>query len=306
MSERVQAYFKITVAMMIVGSFVSLNKILTAHFPVFLVSEMRLFIGASIFIVLLIYREKRIPKVKGRDLLIMLLQALLGVFLFSVFLMYGLKLTTGIESGIITSVTPAVVGIISYYFLKEKLAWNQIGGIILSVIGTIVINVFGNVSNSNWSMHELFGNLLVLLAVIGEGVFLTCSKMISKELSSLAICTCIITFGALMFLPFALYEARQFDFTTVSLVDWGLVTYSGIIVTVLAVLLMNEGIKKIPGGTAAVFTGVMPISAVTVSCFILKETFYWYHAIGIVFVLLGILLISKQSRNRTYEKENVK
>lgn len=47
----------------------------------------------------------------------------MDVFLFNIFLLYGVKSTGAVESGIITSTTPAMVGIISFLFLKERGNW---------------------------------------------------------------------------------------------------------------------------------------------------------------------------------------
>ncbi len=95
-----------------------------------------------------------------------------------------------------------------------------------------------------------------------------------------------------MFLPLAIFEARAFDFSRATLADWIPVVYYGIVVTVVAFILWFRGLAKVPANTAAVFTGVWPVSAVLLSYIILKEQFVVSHLLGIACVLLGIGLIA--------------
>jgi len=294
MSVQQLAYLKLAFAMILVGGFIALNKMITTVFPIFLFSELRLGIAGIIFIMLLLWKEKKFSLPKGKDLLVLFFQSLVGVFLFSIFLLYGIRYTSAIESGIITSLTPAMVGVISYFILKEALNRFQISGIILAVAGTLSINIFGIASNATWSLYSLLGNLCILFAVFGEAVFVTFGKMVSSKISPLAISTIIICMGALMFLPLAIVDAQNFSFTEVTLFEWGLVFYSSVIVTVGAVLLMTQAVKELAGGSTAIFTAFMPISAVLVSYLFLGETIKWYHILGFSFVLCSIYLISKE------------
>jgi drug/metabolite transporter (DMT)-like permease len=280
--------------MAVIGSFVVSNKIIVKYFPVFLASELRLLVGAAILLFLLFRQEKKIPSLSKRDAGIFFIQSFIGVFLFSIFMLTGLNYTTALEAGIITSLTPAFVGLISYFFLKEVLDRKQLAGITLAILGTLFINVFGMRLNIGLSYNSLYGNLLITGAVIGEAVFITFGKLASKELSALTISAMMSTISAILFLPLALSDALAFNFSAVPGAIWLLVLYSGVIVTVWAVLLMNQSLTIIPSGTAAVFTAIMPISAVVLSCIILKETFYWYHLVGIFFTLAGVILITKK------------
>jgi drug/metabolite transporter (DMT)-like permease len=207
----------------------------------------------------------------------------------------GLKYTSAVEAGIITSLTPAFVGLISYFFLKEVLELKQIIGIALAITGTLLINLLEIHSNIDGSYNSLYGNLLITCAVIGEAVFITFGKLAAKELSALTISAMMSTISAMLFLPLAIYDALSFNFVAVPPAAWGLILYSGTIVTVGAVLLMNQSLTIIPAGNAAVYTAIMPISAVLLSCFFLNESFYWYHLMGILFTLSGLILITKKS-----------
>lgn len=289
------AYLELTIAMAIVGSSVVVGKLLIASFPVFLGAGLRFAIASTVLMPMLIGREKGIPPVTRKDWLFLFLQALTGVFLFSVLLLYGLKWTTAAESGIISSTTPAVLGLISFLFLKERLTWNKVIGIAFTLFGIIAINLIGATTSTERGANPLLGNLLIFGAVVCEALFTIFRKVVSEKVTPLTSATVMSVFGLLMFLPFAIYEARDFDFTHTTIGDWFPVAYYGIVVTVVAFILWFRGVSKVPASIAAVFTGVWPVSAVLLSYAVLKEQFVPSHLFGLICVLLGIGFISKES-----------
>ncbi|WP_342504933.1 DMT family transporter [Sporosarcina sp. FSL K6-2383] len=295
MNEQLIPRLKIILAMIIVGSSVVAGKLIVQSFPVFLASELR-FLVATIILVPILIKFEGFPSITKRDLLILFLQALSGVFLFNIFILYGLKITTAIESGIITSTIPAVTGVLAFFFLKEKLTKKVIIGILLAVLGTLTINIFGSFSVVERGTSPLFGNILIFGAVISEAFFIIFGKFIAQRVSPLAISTIVSIFGAVLFLPFALYEGNQFKFEEVSIEEWGLVFYFGIVVTVIAFILMYQGLSKVPASTAGVLTGVLPISSVILSVNILGEEITYTHLVGIVITLIAIYLIAKPEK----------
>src|SRR5436309_2453325 len=123
MRKNLIAYVELTGAMVIVGSNVVIGKVIAAGISVFIASALRFAIASLILLAILLKHAKGFPRLAKRDMLVMFLQSLAGNFLYSIFLLYGLKFTTAAESGIISGTMPAVVGLIAFLFLRERLAW---------------------------------------------------------------------------------------------------------------------------------------------------------------------------------------
>ncbi|EWH23133.1 DMT family transporter [Bacillus haynesii] len=289
MRNPISVYFSLALAMAIVGSSVVVGKLMVKTIPVFLSSGIRFFIAAAVLMILLFWIEKGFPALSKKDVFVLLLQSFTGVFLFSICMLYGVKLTTGMESGIITSTTPMAVGVLAFFLLKEKIEKRMAAGIVLAVIGVLAINLFGAGGQAG-SSFALMGNLLIAAAVIGEAMFTLLAKLLSPHISALAISAFVSLFGFLFFLPFAVIEAVSFDFSGPGLLDWSYVLYYALIVTVLAFYLWYNGVTKVPAGVSGIFTSVLPVSAVVLSGVILKEQFTFVHLIGIVFVIAGIFV----------------
>ncbi|MFP3918774.1 DMT family transporter [Lysinibacillus telephonicus] len=293
MNENLVPSLKIMLAMIIVGSSVIVGKLIVQSFPVFLGAELRFLIATIILVPLMIILEG-FPSISKQDLLILFLQAFFGVFLFNIFMLYGLTITTAMEGGIITSTAPAITGAIAFLFLKEKLGKNVILAISLAIFGTLIINFTESISTVGNS--SLIGNLLIFCSVICESLFIIFGKFVAERVSPLAISTIVSIFGAVLFLPFSLYEGSQFNFGEVSVLEWGLVFYSGIVVTVIAFILMYQGVSKIPASTVGVLTCVLPISSVILSIVILGEKMTFTHLIGICLILIAIYLIARPEK----------
>ena len=294
--KQVTAYFELALARIIVGSSVVFGKLAIANFPVFLASEIRFIISCLILVSLLYKFEGGLKGITPKEWLLLFLQALTGTFLFNVLLLYGLKFTSATEGGIITSTTPAVVGVISFLFLKERLTTKKGIGITLTVLGILALDVLGNAIEGERGSLPLLGNLLIFGAVLGESLFIIFQKILSKTVSPLATATVVSLWGLLMFLPVSIYEAGSFDFSITRPLDWLAIVYLAVFLTVIAFLLWFHGVTYVPASTAAVFTGFMPISGVLLSYLILQEPFSWTHILGVLCVLLGIGFITRPDR----------
>ncbi|MCJ2165750.1 MULTISPECIES: DMT family transporter [unclassified Pseudodesulfovibrio] len=291
MSQKSYAYINLSLAMILVGSSVVAGKIMVAELPIFLASALRFILALAILIPIVFMREGGLPRISRRSWLMIAGQSLCGSFLFTVFLLYGLTLTGPASAGIITSTTPACMGIIAWFFLKDRPSTRTGLGILLSVLGVLVINLVQG--NGVTGANPLAGNLLVLCAVIFESLFLLIRKTVPEPLSPLAVSTIISLFGLLWFLPMGVIEAVSTDFTAISMTGWLVVLYYGAFVTVLAYLFWFAGITRVSPSTAGVFTAIMPVSALVLSALILDEPLGWQQLTGCGCVLGGIVLISK-------------
>jgi drug/metabolite transporter (DMT)-like permease len=273
----------------LVGSLVVVGKVISAGFPIFLASAIRSLIGVGVLLPLLLWQEGCLPRITWRDAWHLFLVAFTGVFLFSIFLLYGLRQTSATEGGIIISTAPALLGLFAFVFMGERFTLARGLAIGLAVLGMIVLRVAGEAEGASGSWT---GNLLVFGATIGEALFTALGKPIVRKLPALAIATYVTTFGLVMFTPMALWEVRTFDFTAVPLIAWLPIVYYGVFVTAGAFLLWYWAIARVPASTAAVFLGILPISGVALSYGLLSEQFRWSHLVGLAAVLAGIACVT--------------
>ncbi|MBN1121196.1 MAG: DMT family transporter [Anaerolineae bacterium] len=293
--ERVVTYLKLAGAMALVGTYIVVAKPVIARFPVSLSQLLRYLVVAPILIAIAWRHRYELRIMTRRDWLMNFLQAFTGLFLFNMFLLNGLKHTSAAVGGIITSTTPAILALISWVFMRERVIWNQAAGVALALIGILAVNGIALEPGSGQSASTWLGSLLVLGAVTGEASFTVFRKLSAERVSPLMSATLVSTFALILFAPQGIIEALHFDFSAVTWLDASFVLIAMPVMTILAYLFWFDGVTKVSTSTAAIFTGVTPIVAVLCSYVMLGESFQWGHLIGIVCVLAAIGLTSLES-----------
>jgi drug/metabolite transporter (DMT)-like permease len=283
-------YLQITGAMIIVGSNIVAGKLISNTLPLFLTSTLRFALASALLLLLVLRVEKQFPHIIKKDLFSIFLLSFFGNFLYSILLLYGLKLTSATESGIISGAAPVVTVVLSYVFLHERLDQKKIFGLLLVILGIIIINLSGNASSDE--MHSVVGDILIGGSVIGEALWTILGKTTSPKMSPLVLAALTTFSGFLLFLPFGIVEAISFPFQSLPASSWLVVVYYGSVGTVGAYLLWYQGMPKVSASTAGMFVGIMPVSTVILSYVLLKEPFLWAHVLGILCVLAALVCIT--------------
>ena len=295
MSSPKIAYIQMTVAMLLIGSLFVVSKVIVQTVPVFVASFLRQFLAFLALAAWLYAQKSPMPTIERRDWGVLLIQGVVGIFLFSIFALYGLKFTQAIDANIITSTTPLSMMLIAVLLLGERLTARRVGALALALLGTLAINVLGT-HESGARQSVWLGNTLVVLAVLAEGVFFGFGKLLRSPISSAWLSLILTAIGSALFLPFALYSVATAELTQVPWTTWLLVLYSGVALTAFGVVLMNRGLKQVPASSASIFTALMPVSGVILSVIFLREPFHWYHALGMVLVLLAMMLVMLEKK----------
>ena len=264
-------HLQVVLAMCIVGSSVVAGKAISMELPVFLTSFLR-FLLASLILVPLNHcmaGPLRVPR--RADMVLLVLQALFGVFLFSVCMFLGLKRTTALHAGLIMGMLPAVSALVAMLLLRERLGGRYLAGIALSVAGALVLAL--REGSGGALQGSMAGMLLILGAVVCEALFASIGKLAGLTMPAVTITTWMALIGTILFLPCALVEARGVDFAAVSLRVWLLLVYYAVVVTVLAFMLFYAGLAHISSIAAGMHMAWVPLSAMLIAVLVLGEPF---------------------------------
>lgn len=286
------SYFYLATAMIIVGSSVIVGKILTYDFPLFLASGLRFLIAVLLLLPAGVYKRKLFC-LSRHDWYIIFTMAFCGQILFTLLLLLGLRYTSGISAGTLTSTTPFFMALISLTFLGEKFSFGQFCGLLLAFSSIIFLSIDAfrlllfESSSSDW-----LGNLLILTAVASEAVFLLFAKKLDEKLSGLELTAILSLFGFLMCLPLAFFDAASFNFTKLGVTDILAILYFGAIYTDLAYICWFRGIADASGAVASAFTAIMPLSAAVLSTFLFNESISVWQFIALLTAICSILVLA--------------
>ena len=118
--NRPLAYGCLALSMSLVGSYVALSKPLTAMMPVFLLAWLRFGIGGAAVLHWLKKPADEAPMSRHTQWLLFV-ESFVGNFLFSIFMLFGVTMTSAVSAGVIMAAIPAVVALMSWIFLRERI-----------------------------------------------------------------------------------------------------------------------------------------------------------------------------------------
>mgnify|MGYP003581892947 FL=1 len=302
--SRTIAYLCLALSMALVGSYVALSKPLAAAIPVFLLAWMRFGIG-GLAMVHWLKKPADEPPLTPQVRRLLFLESFLGNFLFTVCMIYGVSLTSAVSAGVIMAAIPAAVAVMSWAFLRERVAPRTWVAVACAVAGIALLSL----SKSEHSAHTLqalegentqnlawLGQLLLVGAVICEAAYSVIGKKLTGALGPKRITSLINLWGFALSTPLGLYMAWGFDFAAVSWNIWLLLVFYALAACMWTVWLWMTGLKAVPAAQGGIFTVLLPIRAALVGAMVLGESFSGLQLLAFGIALASVLLATLPTR----------
>ncbi len=284
--------------MALVGCYVALSKPLVAALSVFLLAWLRFGIG-GLAMVNWLKRTHNEPPMNGATKRLLFLESFVGNFLFSIAMLFGVSMTTAVSAGVIMATIPAVVALMSWAFLKERIGLRVWAAIACGVLGIGVLALSKNELSTHiprgleadlTNSKVLWGNILVFVAVLCEAAYAVIGKKLTGSLAPKRIAALINLWGFVLMTPMGLYAAWHFEFGSVTPSIWLLLVFYAMAASVWTVWLWMTGLQTVPAARAGVFSVMLPISAALVGVLVLGETLSGLQTLAFGIALLGVLL----------------
>ncbi len=293
--QRLLAFACLALSMSLVGSYVALSKTLVAAIPVFLLAWLRFGIGGLAMLHWL-RKPATEPPLTSRTRRLLFLESFLGNFLFSICMLFGVSMTSAVSAGVIMAAIPAVVALLSWAFLRERIAPRTWAAVACAAAGIALLAAARSPIPARGGELAWLGNLLVFGAVLCEASYAVIGKTLTGALGPKRITAIINAWGFALVAPLGLWSASRFDFATVRPGIWLLLLFYSLAASVWTVWLWMTGLKRVPAAQAGVFTVMLPVSAAVVGVFALGEPFGGVQLLAFALALAGVLLATLPSR----------
>ncbi len=208
-----------------------------------------------------------------RNLKLVILLALLGTPLTLIPLYEGIKLTSSIESSILTATGPLLIIIGGRIFLQEKITQNEKIGLVIALIGTLLLTLGPLVSDGVGFKISLLGNLLILGSNLIWTAFLLLVKKLKVDASQISLVsylTAIPVFALLLFFEKPNILNSSFIIPNSSAVLG--IAYMAIAGSIIAFWAYTKGQEYVEASEAAVFTYLQPLITFPLAYFWLHES----------------------------------
>jgi len=205
---------------------------------------------------------------------------------------FGINFSQSSEAGMMIALIPIIVAILSFLFSSEKPTFKQSVSIVLSVSGVIFIQVMNIRTVLNFS---ILGALLMFISAFAAASFNMFSRKLSTTVTPVQITALMMFSGAIVFMSWyltILVTSNELALLFVPFQSFSFVVsvvYLGVIASIMGFFLVNYNLKHLPAHVSSIFANVATLTSILAGVIFLNEILYWYHILGAVMIISGVM-----------------
>jgi len=224
-------------------------------------------------------------RIERRDWWKLSLLGFLGVALNQYLYLYGLRFSTAANGALLYAATPVFVLVSARVISGDRITQRKTFGILLAFVG-IAIVIFER--GVDFSSGYLFGNALILVAVVAWTLFTVLGKDMILKYGALRTTSAMMLTGAVMFLPVGIPSALHYPFHQLTLLHWAGILYLAIGTSILGYFLWYHALSRIEASKVAVFTNAQPVFATILSVIFLDFSITAAFVMGSILTIIAI------------------
>jgi drug/metabolite transporter (DMT)-like permease len=249
-----------------------------------------------VWLILLPFTYKEIIKHKEvilKNLPLLFFLALTSVGLFNSFTYLALVHTQVINASLFNTAIPAMIILLCFIFKIEKTNRFQIMGLILSVLG--ILSIITKLDfNILLTLNFNKGDIIMIGGVITWGLYSSFLKKKKFTLPLLTLVHILCTFGLLFILPQFLFEISQGKIIKFDINLSYILIYLALFPSIGSYYCWAGAVSIIGANRAGIFLSLIPLFSTILAMFFFNENFYFFHFIGSVLIVLGLILSNKK------------
>ncbi len=213
--------------------------------------------------------------------------------LFNLLMYLALHFTSAINVSIEQASMPAMIMLANFLILSQRITLLQLIGLISSIAGVLVICTSGDVT-SLIDQGVNRGDAYMLLACAFYAAY-TFGLRWKPELHWLSFIWVLAIGATAMSLPWAAWEWHTTEISMPGATGWLVLLYIIVFPTIVSQIFYARGVQLIGGNRAGLFINLVPIFGSLLAILILREKFHFFHGIGLVLVVGGIMVAERFS-----------
>lgn len=240
-------------------------------------------------------------KVARKDLFLLAACGMFGVTVNQLFFFNGLNLSSSINSGIIMTLNPIMVVILSYFLIRDPINVKRTIGVLLGATGAVLLTLSSGAASS----ESLLGDIYLLINAASYAVYLVIAKPLMAKYSPLTVITYVFSFGMLFILiyPPTLTEFVATDFSAITYDAMWKIVYVVIGVTFLTYLLTMYGLKYTSPTVSSAYIYTQPVLVIFFAYVLSSigwaddytDTITWEKIIYMLIIFAGVYITSSTS-----------
>jgi drug/metabolite transporter (DMT)-like permease len=265
-----------------------LGRIILRETHPFQLAAMNLVVGfTSLFLYLLVSGQVRgLARMSAGDLASSLGLGALGFFVYQTCTFSALARIPASVNALLISSNVVFIVLLSAAFLKERISWQRILGILVALGGVVLVTF--NTGLELRGRVNLLGCAFSLVAAVSFSLYTVFGKRLLQRNDPLLVATVALFAGAVLLFILCAATVGFRSLFAASTKTLALMLFLGITMIGIAYPLWFFCLKRLPASHVSIFIYLSPIFAVVLSLLILRERFAWPFWIGGALVLAGI------------------
>ncbi|HEY5618670.1 MAG TPA: DMT family transporter [Vicinamibacterales bacterium] len=206
----------------------------------------------------------------------------------------GQVTATATNAAWIISVSPLALAVLSFLFLRERIGWRGVAGIVVATTGILLLVSRGRLSDLGWLQNT--GDWLVLASAHTWALYTVVTRNLVRRRHALAVTFCILFIAAAFTaIPFA----ASADLSRVrSLSPRGIAALLYLAIPGLAFgqWFWQEGVARLGATRAGLYLYLEPLATLVLAVPLLREPFGAFTALGGALVLAGVYVGQRDRR----------
>jgi drug/metabolite transporter (DMT)-like permease len=250
------------------------------------------FFSAALFLAGVMYATKESFAIERRDRLAIVKLGFIGITLYNMFFMYGLKYTTASHSALFISLSPLFAVLLQARMGKERLTVRIAFGLLLASTGVYLV-ISGRHGGINFSASGLTGDLLTLCASVLWALYTLNAQPLLEKYSAIKITAYCMAAGSVLLFPIGLHELIGQSWTSISPQSWAAFGFSTIVSAGIAFSLWYQGVRRIGVTRTITYHYLVPFVAIVFAVLFLGERITLLQFAGGIAIIGGVATVQR-------------
>ncbi len=237
-------------------------------------------------------KEIREEQIDSKDYPRIVGAAFFGVALNMLSFFKGLSLTSPISASVLMVSTPIIVLVLSAIMLSERMQKRMLFGIILGLIGTAFLILYGKSSGN--ATNPTLGNFLVFVNASSYALYLVLVKKLMQKYNPFNFAKWIYLIGFIMVIPFGWNEFQAAKWGLMPMDIYWKIVFVIVFSTFGTYMLNLLSMRKLKPTTVAVFIYLQPFFASVFAISLGKDELTLVKIISAVLIFTGVYLVTQK------------
>ncbi len=240
-------------------------------------------------------------RVSRRDMAALFFASVFGIQLNQMLFLWGLSLTSPIDSSIIATIVPVLTMVLATVFLREPITWLKSGGVALGCFGALLLVALSR--HGGGQASSVMGDALCIVSAVSYAVYLTAFRDTIVKYSPVTTMKWMFLFAAVSAAAIYYRPLAGVDYGALEPATWGGIGYVVVCSTFVSYLMVPVGQCFLRPTVVSMYNYVQPVVAVVFTVLAGLDTFGPAKGLAAACVFAGVWLVTKSRSRAQMEAE---